>query len=212
MLKQNDTIVRSDCLRLLAACFYEPDRDMFLEEKVCENLAGLLADTAPGAVQAAREMAEALQESDQEQLSRDHAALFVGPFELLAAPYGSVYLEKGRRVMGDSTIEVARFFRQEGLEVDVSEPPDHIAIELEFLSYLAEKEALAAAEGLGDEADRCRQVQARFLEGYLLPWLPKFCEAIRTGTENRFYLALADCLDVCISSFGRRCREPEPVA
>ena len=27
----------------------------------------------------------------QEQLSIDHAALFVGPFELIAAPYGSVY-------------------------------------------------------------------------------------------------------------------------
>lgn len=212
MLKQNDTIVRSDCFRLLAACLYEPDKDMFLEEKVCENLAGLLADTAPGAVQAAREMAKALRESDQEQLSRDHAALFVGPFELLAAPYGSVYLEKGRRVMGDSTIEVARFFRQEGLEVDVSEPPDHIAIELEFLSFLAQKEARAAADGLNEEADRCRRVQTRFLEGYLRPWLPKFCEAIRAGTENRFYLALADCLDGCISSFGRRCREPEPVA
>ena len=200
MLKQNDTIVRSDCFRLLAACLYEPDKDMFLEEKVCENLAGLLVDPAPGAVQAARDMDKALRESDQKQLSRDHAVLFVGPFELLAAPYGSVYLEKGRRVMGDSTTEVARFFRQEGLEVDVSEPPDHIAIELEFLSFLAQKEARAAAEGLADEADRCRQVQARFLEGYLRPWLPKFCEAIRAGTENRFYLALAECLDDFISS------------
>ncbi len=198
--------------RLLAACLYEPDNDMFLEEKVCENLAGLLADSAPGAVQAAREMAKALRESDQEQLSRDHAALFVGPFELLAAPYGSVYLEQGRRVMGDSTIEVARFYRQEGLEVDVSEPPDHIAIELEFLSFLAQKEARAAADGLNEEAEHCRQVQTRFLEGYLQPWLPVFCQAIRAGTENRFYLALADCLDGCISSFGRRCREPEPLA
>jgi TorA maturation chaperone TorD len=212
MLKQNDIIIRSDCFRLLAACLYEPDKDMFLEEKVCENLAGLLADSAPGAVQAAWKMAKALREIDQEQLSRDHAALFVGPFELLAAPYGSVYLEKGRRVMGDSTIEVARFYRQEGLEVDVSEPPDHIAIELEFLSFLAQKEALAEVEGLADEADRCRQVQARFLEGYLQPWLPVFCEAVRAGTENRFYLALAECLEGCISSFGRRCRAPEPVA
>jgi TorA maturation chaperone TorD len=157
-------------------------------------------------------MAKALREIDQEQLSRDHAALFVGPFELLAAPYGSVYLEKGRRVMGDSTIEVARFYRQEGLEVDVSEPPDHIAIELEFLSFLAKKEARAAADGLDEEAEHYRLVQTRFLEGYLQPWLPVFCQAVRTGTDNRFYLALADCLDGWISSFGRRCRAPEPVA
>lgn len=211
MRKQNETIVRSDCFRLLAACLYEPDKDMFLEERLCGNLADLLAQNAPTAAGAARDMEKALYEIDQEQLSREHAALFLGPFELLAAPYGSVYMESGRRVMGDSTMEVIRIFRQEGIEVDVGEPPDHIAIELEFLSLMAQKEAQAWGEGVIDEANRYRQVQDHFLNGFLKPWLPAFCEAIRSGTDNQFYLALADCLAAGISSFDQAFSEYESV-
>ena len=209
MVNNNETIIRSDCYRLLAACFYEPEKDVFLEEKVCEHLVGLLADTAPSAVRPAREMAAALREIDQQELSRDHATLFLGPFEVVAAPYGSVYLEEGRRVMGNSTMEVARLYRQEGVSIDVSEPPDHIAIELEFLSFLARKEALAAAEGMDGESERCRQLQGQFLLNLLQPWLPAFCKAIRSGTGNRFYLSLADCLEEGIASIGRYCGRPE---
>jgi TorA maturation chaperone TorD len=209
MCNHNGTIIRSDCCRLLAACFYEPEKDLFLEEKVCDHLVGLLADTAPYAARAAGEMAKALRQIDQQELSRDHAALFLGPFELVAAPYGSVYLDEGRRVMGDSTMEVARIYRQEGVAIDVGEPPDHIAIELEFLSFLALKEARAAADGMTGEAERCRRLQDRFLAGLLKPWVPAFCTAIRAGTDNRFYRALADCLEEGISAFGRRCGIPE---
>lgn len=212
MINHDATMMRSDRFRLLAACLYEPGRDMFLEEKVCDHLADLLADCGPVAVQAARDMADALRQIDQEQLSRDHAVLFLGPFELAAPPYGSVYLEGGRRVMGDSTMEVARLYQQEGVAIDVGEPPDHIAIELEFLSFLARKEAMATAAGLNEEADRCRRVQNRFLGEFLQPWLPAFCAAIRTGTGNRFYQALADCLEGGISSWGQPCVEPVTVA
>jgi len=202
-------MMRSDCYRLLAACFYEPEKDVFLEEKVCDHLADLLTAAAPSAVRAARKMAAALQEIDQQTLSRDHATLFLGPFELVAAPYGSVYLEEGRRVMGDSTMEVARWYRREGVAIAVGEPPDHIAIELEFLSFLARNEALAASGGLDAEAERCRQLQARFLTTLLQPWVPAFCAAIRAGTANRFYRALADCLEEGIAAIGRLHGTPE---
>jgi TorA maturation chaperone TorD len=194
MTDQNEIINRGNCFKLIAACFYEPDRALFIEEQVCENLKDLLKNWASGAAKAASDMDLSLSVCDQDQLSIDHAALFVGPFELLAAPYGSIYREKNRQVMGESTIEVLRSYQDAGLTVDIKEPPDHIAIELEFMYYLCTREAAAVADGNGEEADRYREMQNCFYQS-ALPWIPQFCDSIRKGTENPFYTGLADCLD-----------------
>lgn len=195
MNSRSETILRSDCYKLLAACLYEPDKNLLVEERVCENLSALLARHAPEAGRAASAMAVALQDLVQEQLSIDYAALFVGPFALIAAPYGSVYLDPGHRLMGDSTLGVLRFYQDAGLAVDVGEPPDHVVIELEFMYYLANREAAAVADGLEDDAARFRERQILFFSQYLQPWIVQFCRSIRSGTENPFYRSLADCLD-----------------
>lgn len=194
---EQELLRRGDAYKLLAACFYEPDKDLLQEQQVCENLAELLRNIAPPAAAAAEDMATALATTDQQRLSIDHASLFVGPFELPAPPYGSVYLERQRRTMGDSTMMVQRFYRDAGLTIDVAEPPDHIAIELEFLFFLCRKEAEAADD---ERSERYRSLQAAFFSQALLPWIKPFCSAIRSATDNRFYLALAACLEHFIDS------------
>lgn len=189
-----DSVTRANCFKLLAACFYEPDRDLFIEEQVCPNLKDLLTPWAPGAAQAASDMEKCLVNSEQNQLSLDHAALFVGPFELLAAPYGSVYLEKNRQVMGNSTVNVQKSYEEAGLAVDVKEPPDHIAIELEFMHYLCRKEADAASAGDTENAVKFLSQQKDFY-WTALQWVPQLCESIRTGSGSPFYQGLADCLE-----------------
>ena len=197
----NKTIQRGDCFKLLAACFYEPDRTLLLEERVGEKL-GLLLDnfTSTGA-RAARQMQTTIVELAQEEMSIDHAALFLGPFELLAPPYGSVYIEKNRKVMEESSVNAARYYQEAELSVDIKEPPDHIVIELEFMYYLCNKEANAAQNGLHVDVNDLRELKARFYYHALKPWAGDFCAAIRAGTDNGFYLNLADCLD----SFLRSC-------
>ena len=203
MNERREIILRSNCFKLLAGCFYEPDRDLLVEERVCENLGALLQEYAPEAAMAASAMSVALREQGQEQLSVDYAALFVGPFALIAAPYGSVYLDQGRRVMGDSTLLVRRFYQEAGLSVDVDEPPDHVVIELEFLYYLTDCEASALAEGRAEEAAGFRATQSRFFFTCLRPWIFDFCQSIRTGSTNPFYLSLADCLALFMAACER---------
>jgi TorA maturation chaperone TorD len=41
----------------------------------------------------------------------------VGPFLVPAPPYGSVYLEDNRQLMGDSTIDVRRHYLSLGLDL-----------------------------------------------------------------------------------------------
>jgi TorA maturation chaperone TorD len=200
MKEINKTIHRGDCFKLLAACFYEPDSTLFIEERVGEKL-GLLLDnfTSTGA-RAARQMQATSVELAQEEMSIDHATLFIGPFELLAPPYGSVYIEKNRRVMGQSSVNAARYYQEAGLSVDIKEPPDHIVIELEFMYYLCSKEASAAQNGQHAEVNDYRELQTRFYYHAIKPWVGDFCAAIRAGTDNDFYVNLADCLDSFLSS------------
>ncbi|MCB2180490.1 MAG: molecular chaperone TorD family protein [Desulfobulbaceae bacterium] len=186
---------QSNGLRLLAACFYEPDPTLFEEEKMCRNISAICADICPQACAAASDMYLALQNSSLQDLQIAHAELFLGPFELKASPYGSTYLEKARRIMGDSTMQVVQLYRKAGLEVDIKEPPDHIVIELEFLSYLFALETEALQNSESTQVAKLRAEQKVFQERYLLPWMPEFIENMKKGTENNFYLALADCLE-----------------
>lgn len=187
---------RGDCYRLLAACFYLPQKERFLEEDLFGALSASLAKVCPDAVRFSEEMGEAFQRSSIEELEIDYAKLFVGPFELKAPPYGSLYLDEGRRVMGDSTMEVIEIYQRMGLSIDdeFTELPDHIAVELEFMYYLVHRE-VAHSGGSSTEARRgYAKAQREFLSQFLLPWVPPFCEKIREGAETLFYRALADCV------------------
>ncbi len=187
---------QGNCFKLLAACFYEPDRDLFLQEKLCDNLLSqLTAYGCDAAAVAAGEMLAGLTGQSDEELKIEYARLFVGPFELIAPPYGSVYLEKKRRVMGDTTMAVNKMYQDAGLFMEVKEAPDHIAVELEFMYYLCQAEAEAKAQNHGEWARAGITMQSEFMRTFLGPWIPAFCENIRQGTESGFYLPLAGCLN-----------------
>ena len=187
-------------LRFLAACFYEPDKELLVEEDVLENLHKCLNTVCPEAVGFVDSMQKAMQHYSDEQLKVAYAKLFVGPFALAAAPYGSVYLDEGRRVMGDSTMEVIKWYQQEGLvrSDDCRDLPDHIAIELEFVSFLIYKEINALENSDSHAADEYAAKRQSFTQALLCPWVPGFCEKIKEGTDNAFYAALAECASTVI--------------
>ena len=78
-------------------------------------------------------LSECFYPPEAESLKSDFSRLFIGPFKLLAPPYGSIYLDGNSCLMGASTMEVRQLYRNEGLNPVIKEAPDHIAIELEFM-------------------------------------------------------------------------------
>ncbi|HBV86054.1 MAG TPA: dehydrogenase [Desulfosporosinus sp.] len=120
--------------------------------------------------------------SKLEDLTVDYAKLFIGPFDLLAPPYGSVYLEGQRRVMGDSTVKVLQFYRQAGLNLsdEFKEPPDHIVTELEFMYYLIAKHIET-----GDE--QWLVMKEEFFNNFLSPWIKDFSIRIQENARTVFY-------------------------
>ena len=97
---------KENCFRLLSACFYEPSKTLFLEENIFGKLTEDLKQVCPDAAGFSSNMGRSIHNYEDKELSVEYAKLFVGPFELAAPPYGSVYMDDGGRVMGDSTMKV----------------------------------------------------------------------------------------------------------
>jgi len=137
---------------------------------------------------------------DLETLQVDFARLFVGPFLLLAPPYGSVYLNAERKLMGDSTMDVLGYYRDLGLDTDSNfkEAPDHICAELEFMHALVCRQAEALrtddGEGLIDSLRR----QHLFLGNHLGVWVPDFSARVLENADTRFYSTLAEATKIFI--------------
>lgn len=165
---------RSDAYRLLAACFYEPDRTLFLEEKLISNLAAALREAGSPVEQDCQVMSRELDDKNQEALLVEYSALFLGPFNAPAQPYGSIYLEQARQLMGDTSMTAKRMYHEAGIAQETDGPPDHIALELEFMSYLTGRRAQALAAGDDAAVEQLSDLQQGFFNTCLVHWVTPF--------------------------------------
>lgn len=192
---------RGDCYRLLSACFYPPAEAVLTDTQLIGNLEELLRPLAPEAAAHCPLMAKAAAGAEATELAVEHAALFLGPNTLQAPPYGSVYLEEGHRLMGDTTMAVQDLYREFGLEITFHDAPDHIIFELEFMSYLCGRAAeLANSETSAGELNDLLRRQRDFLVRFLASWVPPFCDSMRTDPTSPFYPGLANTLELFIAA------------
>lgn len=186
-----DESSRMAAFRLLSDCYYLPDPGLSEKLETLEFNMANVCEPAVGFIQSMRKEFEA--GANLEPLKVDFSKLFVGPYTLLAAPYGSVYLDSERKMMGDSTLDVKNRYREAGLDTakNFKGAPDHITAELEFMHYLIFKEIEAFANSDIETAIGFIQKQKFFLEDHLLAWVPVFAQNITKHAENSFYSNLA---------------------
>lgn len=166
--------------RLLALLYYQPDRET---QQVLGSLSECMERHCMALFQRAVQLESSFVPNDLQRLNVAYAKLFVGPAELAAPPYGSVYLEDRRVVNGESTLAVRELYRQAGLEISRSEPADHIAFELEFLAYLGDTWEM--------EPERNRSIAQQMLERHLGAWVAEFADTVRESELSMFYSNLA---------------------
>src|SRR4030067_1305947 len=100
-------------------------------------------------------------------------------------PYESVYLDSGL-LYGPSTQRVADIYRRFQIIVKDNEPPDYIAVELDFMRLLCEKEALAR-QSQDDGVRDLISAENSFLREHPVAWVPAFCESVRRFDITSFY-------------------------
>jgi TorA maturation chaperone TorD len=182
---------RGMAYKLLAECYYLPTPELM--EKLMD-LEQHLADICAEAILYVKEMYRELKRlGDLDALSLDFSRLFLGPYKLHAPPYGSVYLDGGRQIMGDSTLYVRNKYREEGVDIsaDFWDPPDHITAELEFMYFLIFREIQALENSDVDTTIDYLEKQRAFLNEHLGAWISEFAAYVEEKAETGFYRNLA---------------------
>lgn len=171
----------ANAYKLLSLLYYTPTAEII-------NILALLKETvenlSPDLVPLVQEMeGQANQDlPDLMDLIIEHTKLFVGPFDLLVAPYSSVYLDGQRRVMGESTMQVLALYREAGLamESDFKQLPDHIAVEFEFMYYLL-------AKHLETHEEQWLERKCNFVANHMGEWVAKFSDTLMARALSVFY-------------------------
>ncbi len=130
---------------------------------------------------------EAREEELLEWLAVEYTRLFLGPGPHIN-PYESVQRGEGR-YWGDTTVEALEFFRRCGFDLggEFTGMPDHLSVELEFMSRLSAQEADRWEKGDREGALRHLELQRAFLREHLLTWVPSFCQKVAEQAEEEFY-------------------------
>ena len=131
-----------------------------LEEKACEKITALI------------------KQGLKQDLTEQYQNLFIGPNELVAPPWGSVYLDPECVIFGNSLLALRDFLKrhQIAFRAQQDEPEDHIGLMLMLAAYLAETRPHLLVE---------------FLSQHLLTWAPHFLTKLANVENHPFYQGLA---------------------
>lgn len=123
-------------------------------------------------------------------LEEGYLRLFVNTREGICAPlYHSCYEHQNAPLMGAAARAMNRRLQSKGLDVaaDLHEPPDHLAVELEYLYFLLNT-------GWQEQNDALLQEARQFCGSELLPWLLQLESRLAGETDCRFYPLMVSAL------------------
>ncbi|MHC4547396.1 MAG: TorD/DmsD family molecular chaperone [Planctomycetota bacterium] len=129
-----------------------------------------------------------------------------GPCPAYEGEYGEPRGMRFAHEIGD----VQGFYRAFGLQPSrrLAERADHVAVECEFIAFLALKEACALMAHGEDKADLCRDASSKFLRNHVGRFGRALAARVRRRSGAPFYRAAAALLDQAIVRDGTRLGVP----
>ena len=131
-----------------------------------------------------------------------------------APPYESFYLDREGQARAWITRQLEHEYAQAGLALSPSlnDLPDHIAVELEFMSFLCGEEERSWQANDEDAAANMQTVQRTFMDQHLGQWFPQFArrtidagpKELYNGLINTSYVFLRRELDLLRLRTGMR--------
>lgn len=125
------------------------------------------------------------------EIEKDYTRMCFASKPRLVYLFESVYKEG--TLYDESTFQIARLYYDAGLKVEeaFSLPPDHIAVELEFLSFLNFKEKEGIRTGDRKIEDYAVELQKKVLEDHLRGFALSLAERLGTHARTNFFRTLA---------------------
>ncbi len=137
-----------------------------------DDLRAIAAELPPGEFDGVDDLLTATDEEVEAEGFR-----LIGPAGIVPIS-ASNYIEEGYADKGPKLGDAAGFHHAFGFTPTLSEAPDHFSTIFEFLSFLALKEAWESAEGDEEQAELCRDAEAKFLKEHVTIYLPRFAERL----------------------------------
>lgn len=133
----------------------------------------------------------------REEMKPEYARLFLGPKQLVAPPYESVYRSCNRQMYGDETEHVRMFYENAGMMMQKKAklPEDFIGIELEFMYWMSHRMYQALEQGQEEQAVKMAIYQYEFLIQHMIEWIPDFSKDIIEGTSMEYFKVSAAYLN-----------------
>lgn len=191
---------RGNCYGLLSLVFRDAPTHDFVEHLRTAPLADVLSRLGYDATQNFAGDLDAV----IERLREEYTRLFIGPGPHVSLYASAHYPDEGQ-LWGDSTMRVKRFIEATGLSFNDNwdSIPDHIAIELELMRKLCEREAEAWLASNISDACLAVNLEKRFLEDHLSEWIPRFLEKVLAAEPNSFYRKMCELTKGFVCSESR---------
>lgn len=182
-------IATANVYNYLAAFYCEPDAEVFWNADYQQLFYDNCSMINPELSSYANAINMSINETTHLELLQEYTKIFLGPFEIIAHPYASIYLE-GYSLNGEVTQNILHFYNNCGLLFDenVKDLPDNIVVVFQFLHYLLDCE-INGNDSFPDI--NWAEKRQEFFKLYVSSWVPKFTEKIINGTNNMFYKNLA---------------------
>ncbi len=125
------------------------------------------------------------------ELEKDYTRMFFSSKPRLVYLFESVYQEG--KLLQESTFEIARLYYEAGLNLvdDFKLPPDHIAVEFEFMAYLYFNELEAVKKGNRENEALAQKLRKEALEKHLMNFGRVFAEKVVAHAATDFYKIMA---------------------
>ena len=187
-----------ESLAKISAVFWGPD-EARCQEMLNVNYFGwypqlkdLLQLDPPDALEKLESFIHSSPDSDNlyAALEETYIQLFISSKDGIAAPlYQSCYEYENAPLMGPPALLMQEKLENKGLSVggQLNEPPDHLAIEIEYLYFLLQK-------GWVDNEDSCLEEAVEFSNDVMLKWVDKFRQKLAENSDAQFYFLTASVL------------------
>ena len=193
---------RSRAFQLFAAALAYPEGEVLEAIRagvVARALAEVLGEVAPELLGDLDPESLADGGGDDDELAVEYTRLFdVGPSGPPCPLYGGLYGGARMKVME----EAVRFYNHYGLRLatEIRELPDHLLTELEFLHYLAFREAEALERG--EDAGAWQRGQRDFLARHPGRFLPRLLARLEENAPPRYLRELLRLLAAFVARGG----------
>lgn len=127
-------------------------------------------------------------------LQKDYTKMCFVSKPRLVPLFESVYKEG--KLFQDSTFQIARLYDEAGIKLgeEFKLPPDHITLELEFMSYLIYQEIEAIQNGNQDNEEMALRLQKETMDKHLGQFGLSFADRFSQHANTPFYRVLGDVL------------------